>query len=801
MARLLIFLTIISISLYSKERIYSIQLTASDNTQALKRVYENLPKKIKDKSIIYVTNSGKQTVRYLLSKSATPLKKVADNLKIDGLKGDFWVVNTDPTKAKEAFLKKYKLFSANGMTKEANDVAALLKSSFGSLKLPSLKESSKKPQLAKLDTTNGNAYIKERKIDAKPFKKPTDKGGDKIVESAAKKSETAPIESQKIELENIDELLKAYKSESELSKITKSESAGFLDIYTREELEKMQAHTLMDILKLMTIPFVTRNSNNATSFTKPTFSFMPPYAIRLYINDHDVTSTSFGSAMVLWGDMPIDHIDHIEIYKSASSVEFGNEAGTVIIKLYTKLPEREEGGKVRASVDQRGSYYTSAYYAHTTKSGLSYIFSANGTGIKTKEYENRGYELKSDLNELSLYLNIQKDGLRVEGASYKKEKGNFLGRGRAYTPLDGEIENFHNYIHIEKKFQNNLKISYSYDHLDFEEKGIDKSGIFAGAAGFVEDYEFYIHDIIHSFTAEKLFKHYNGELLVGAFYKKKKMIADGKFDAFATDFENTLNLYSLYLEDRFSINPTTTLIASFKGDYYSYDKEISSRKEHILRVGAIKNIGDFQLKAFYTKTYYALPFLALYGPDKAPYIADHTLKFPEPTLTSLGIRYKNSRHTIDSRVSLITVKNKVVPKPDGTLFNKDKGWYHQYEIKYEFKIDENNLFKADAYMGENSADIVMSPKYGGHIQLFNTIDRFEIYNQIGYRSNYEAYGVDVKPTFDYSASLKYFVSKDFSVGIKGENIFGTGYKQSYPGLDYAMPIFDRKYWLNLEYLF
>ena len=49
--------------------------------------------------------------------------------------------------------------------------------------------------------------------------------------------------------ENIEMLLKQYRSESELSKITEKESAGLVNIFTRDDLEKMQAHTLLDVLK------------------------------------------------------------------------------------------------------------------------------------------------------------------------------------------------------------------------------------------------------------------------------------------------------------------------------------------------------------------------------------------------------------------------------------------------------------------------------------------------------------------------------------------------------------------------
>ena len=601
--------------------------------------------------------------------------------------------------------------------------------------------------------------------------------------------------------ESMDDLLRAFKSESELSKITKSESAGFLDIYTREELEKMQVRTLMDVLKLFTIPNITRTSNNISQFTKPTFPVMPPFAIRLYVNDHDMTSTSFGSALMLWSDMPVEYIDHIEVYKSASSVEFGNEPGSVIIKLYTKKPEREEGGKARLTADQRGSAEADLYYAHTTRDGLSYFFFANADNVNRKTYKNLNHELDSDNHAQSFYANIFKEGWRLEGGSYRKVKDTFLGLGRAYTPNDGEIENRHNYFQLEKKYDNGLNIRAGYDHLDSYEKESDNSGIAAGAAGYVTDYALQLHDKIASLIAEKSFTHTNGKLLVGGFYKFKGLEAEGAFDSQSTSFSNALHLYSLYMEESYSFNPTTTFIGSFKGDYYRYEKRIEAKKEHILRAGLIKNYGPVQIKAFYTKTYYAVPFLYLYGPDNIPYKVNPELKFPEPTLTSLGVRYKKGRHTVDARMSLITVKNKVLHKRDGTLYNNPKGWYHQYELKYSYNFDARNSLKMDLYMGENASGLTMSPKYGGHIQLFNSFGKIDLYNQIGYRSNCDFYGVDIDPTYDYTASVKYHATKDLSIGFRGENIFGTGYRQSYARLPYSMPIFDRKFWLNLEYLF
>ena len=49
--------------------------------------------------------------------------------------------------------------------------------------------------------------------------------------------------------EDIGALLGAYQRASELSNKTKDESAGSLIIYTRDDLERMQANTLKDIIK------------------------------------------------------------------------------------------------------------------------------------------------------------------------------------------------------------------------------------------------------------------------------------------------------------------------------------------------------------------------------------------------------------------------------------------------------------------------------------------------------------------------------------------------------------------------
>jgi len=47
---------------------------------------------------------------------------------------------------------------------------------------------------------------------------------------------------------DIDQMLDLYRKESDLSQKTKNEALGHLTIYTRDDLERMQAYTLSDLL-------------------------------------------------------------------------------------------------------------------------------------------------------------------------------------------------------------------------------------------------------------------------------------------------------------------------------------------------------------------------------------------------------------------------------------------------------------------------------------------------------------------------------------------------------------------------
>ncbi len=601
--------------------------------------------------------------------------------------------------------------------------------------------------------------------------------------------------------EDIAKLLEDYRAESDLSKVTKIDSAGFVDIYTRDDIEKMQAKTLTDLLKTLTVLTTTRTAIGAYYFSKPSSDLIPTTAVRIFINDHDVTSAAYGTVSQSWLDMPIEHIDHVEVYKTASSIEFSNEPGTAIIRVYTKDPEREEGSKIRLMADDRGSYIADIYTGHTTIDGLKYFLYAHSDDKNRKKYENMGADLLSDSSEKYLYASFEKRGWRGELSFRTKNKDNFLGLGRFATPHDTDSTFRQIYFHLSKTFDNAWRLQLSYDYMKVDRMFDDPGGIAAGAAGIVQYYNINIKDSVFSIIFDRRKSYGRHDLLYGGFMKFKKMHQYGTFDTVETDFSVGTKLFSVYFEDKYNINDTTTLIGSLKGDVYRYDN-VKERKRLTARVGAIKKTGAWEFRTFLTKMYVPAESYKLYNPYNTPYISNPNLMYPDIKMAMFGTKYSKNRHEIEARASFHAIRHPCIISPTGVFINYP-GTVRRafYTLKYKYKIDPHNRIGIDIFKGSNSMDVELSPDYGAVFQAYNRYKNFDFYNQLIYRCAYDYFGVEVDSSIDYTAAIKYRYSDSLSIGIRGENLFDEGYEQAYRNLDFPIPVFDRKIWINMEYLF
>ena len=616
--------------------------------------------------------------------------------------------------------------------------------------------------------------------------------------------------------ENLDDLLEIYKKESDLSKETKRESAGELTLYTRDQLEKMQAHNLMDVLKTIPWLYAYRGANGLTLMAPPTLSSVPPSTLRLYINDHDMTSTSFGSAMLIWGEMPIEYIDHIEIYKSSSSIEFGNEAGVFVIKVYTKQAARDSGSKARAMADQEGSWNVDLYNSDLLDSGFSYFVYANANDIKREPYYNERnatrYSAKNDQDGYNLYANLHYKNSTLEIGNLYKRSDSFMGNGIYKTPTGGELDATHFYMHFTQEFDADIKLQLAYDKMNYKRDYIDPNGI--GIADptapkgrrLVENYAIEFEDEIYSAILEKRFFLGRHTVMLGAFYKYKEMEQEGWYDAIHTQkTKNGLNLYSVYAEEQYRFDADTRFIAMAKGDFYRYDKDVDPANELIARIGLIKNIDRFHMKLFYTDSYLPNSFYRLYNPSATPYGANGKLKHSQAKIASASVEYLRQRWDVRLFWAEHRLEDSITYKSSHFVNSDVKTKIDLFEISGHYRYDALNTLYLSLFTGKNNENEVLSPKYGAIVRLDDSFGKFELYNELRYTSSYtyrySRGSVYVPHSLDWTMAAKYHLNKDFSAGIRGENLLDKSYSVVYRGYPQPVQSFDRKVWINLEYLF
>jgi len=621
--------------------------------------------------------------------------------------------------------------------------------------------------------------------------------------------------------ESIDKLLADYIEESDLSKITKIDSAGPVQVFTQDDLQKMQVKNLSDVINALYAVYLNRSKINTTTFARPVTSQISTTYTRLYINDHDVSSPFFGSAFFIWGEMPIEYIDHIEVYTVSSSLEFGNENGSVIFRLYTKTAHRDNGSKIRLMADNKQSCSTNIYNADIFENGFNYFVYGNFDTYKRKKYynyyNNTSYKFDSDYKNYNLFANMQYKEYSLDVGMYKKNSGNFIGLGNYMgmslhnTPYEGNFYSRHNYFHLTKKLKNRFKIQLSYDHITTERDYNDPNGIkinHSYSPAVIKKYNVKVKEKILSLTLEKRFEIEKHKLLLGSFYKYKSFDYYGNFTntlhTFKNDFSNSVDFYSLYAEDNYNYDKSLRFILSVKGDFYRYEKDVKSQNNYLARVGFIKQSGPFKYKLFYARSYVALAFFQTYNPNATPYKANPNLDNINPNVYTGAVSYTTDKSETSFEISQGRNKSAWVYNP-----STPSGWQTKdettvrtlYQLHNSYKFDPKNRLLTTLTYGKISLHPDGTPKVEFMLTSFNTYKKFDLYNSFTYRKSYKNSNVKIPNSYDLTSAVKYHYNKNLSFGIRGENILNKTYRQYYKGLQYTIPTVDQKFWINLEYLF
>ncbi|MGE0737995.1 TonB-dependent receptor plug domain-containing protein [Sulfurimonas sp.] len=602
--------------------------------------------------------------------------------------------------------------------------------------------------------------------------------------------------------ENLDDLLSQYREASELSHETKQEKSGHVTIFSRSDLDKMQAYTLNDIIKTIKMFTLKNSAFGPTAIVKSPYSEQSMSSVKIYINSYEVTSITAGTGIAQFGQMGLNHIDHIEIYQASNAIAFHGESGNMVIKLYTKDPARENATVLQGSVDSTGGGRGQVIDAQNF-GDYSYLANVDVSGNRfDKERGRNNKEFSRDSSRGQLYVNFaKKDDYVIEGGASKEKSDIFSGFGQSVE--GGDITSTYSYLHFTKYLpsQTELIISGTYEIIDVLNS--DSSGVRLFDSSLSNNLDITSGSYTYDILLQKRYSYNDHNFLFGTEAKFKTFFLDNlQSNGMEKSYPagpKELDIYMLFGEDSYDINEEHQITLGAKANYYD-NHETKANTEYLLRLAYLAKLSkEFSLKSFIQKGHvYPIFAQTTFSPIIIP---NPDLRVSKNRVIKAELEYKKEKLTL-------TLGGGASKSKDGIVFNHSLQQYvnnsgssdfSQFSLNLEYRFDADNKLIAE-YFRTYKDNYSFSSDTGALVQLYSTFGKFDFYNELIYRSSYIGVdGVSMDAGYDYTAGAIYHYNKNLNIKLKGENIFDRAIETSIKGA--MVPALERRGILTLEYIF
>ena len=617
--------------------------------------------------------------------------------------------------------------------------------------------------------------------------------------------------------ESISKLLQEYEEASELSKKTRIESLGHVVVYTRKDLEIMQAYTLSDVLRTLKLNQNLVNRFGIENMTNPGVYPATPTSFRLYIDNQEVSSVHTDNPFYMFDYYPLDHIDHIEIYIGAGSIRLGDEPSLMIIKLYTKEPERENVFQVRGTLTSKSGYEMSFFDGRKISPNFSYIFLFHQGFLNFDAQKVHNQNIFRNLFKKYLYLNLIYKNTSLQFNFGRVNRYIFQGLSIDGAPTDGKLKsydydiNLTHYFTDDKSFKLNLSLNQNYrnfreenDYLDggiyippiYEPPPSLNTPIFYHEERKLEKYNLYLGKEFNTkrnslLTAISI-KQKNNNLKQVRYKTPVKDEKSKNFLAF-----NKETIYSLILENQFNITEKNLLFTSLKIDRYLRNGNYDNFTDFIGRIGFISSpFKDWFLKGFVTRTYVPPSF---FETELAP---NRRLNQEILTGATFEIINESNKHRFSFLAGYVNIQDLITFTEDGSVnlpYDVDSfltSLDYEYRFNYDSKISLNyyKSFYEDSYI---------SSVEGASIQLFKRAEKFDFYGGLFFKKGFKIKDVKIKNSYDLIAGISYNITKTLSIKFKGENLLNNSLRVIYftPFETGTYDSLERKYFFTIEKVF
>lgn len=624
--------------------------------------------------------------------------------------------------------------------------------------------------------------------------------------------------------ESLDNLLEEYKISSDLSNKTIDEKVGHLTVYTQQQLQQMQYTKLSDVLKELTILNQNNNIYGVKNLSIAGFNSPISTSTRIFINDHEVSSVHTLSPFLVWDSLPLDFINHIEIYTGDSSFSLGNEPGTTFVRVYTKSPSQENGNQLTLSSSTNNEKYFGVSHSEVLENKWSFLVYAGNQNVDdSKTYKNS--ILHNDSDRKYFYSTIQKDNAKIDLAYAELSKDNFMGLSKDVIPDNGNIESKDYFISYSNTYlrDNSLKTVFSIDinerdYLEENAQGIillpviDQSSVINMFNTIPTHFDEKLQFEKYNAYVSKSFTQKSNEVILASSIKHKRYILedrttisntqtleDEKFNGFDTE-----TLYSLMIEDKYKINDYLHIIGDAKFDKYKRNADLDNSIENLYKLGFIfvpnDNLG---FKLFASQSYMSPSFY--YVDIQSPDVDN--LDSQKITYYSLENAYTYNSNKFDLIFTNIDVDNMIYLSKNGFKNSNEEVEGNSVMFKYTYDFDLKNQFMFNVYTLDSN-QVESNSSTGGYIKYMGSYDQLDYFTSLIYKEGYNFSNSEIKDGFDVNAGTTYNFNKNLSVSLKGENLLNKSIKSLYSDkTNLSAPTYfslrddERAFLLSMKWLF
>jgi len=611
--------------------------------------------------------------------------------------------------------------------------------------------------------------------------------------------------------DNITTILAEIEKNQDLSVKTKQESSGISYVITRYQLDMMQAKYLRDVLKNTIIGYEV----SRYGVLDPWRANNLPYSsngIRVFIDNQEITTAQFDNGLFLLGNINLSFVDHIEIYYLNPSYAISTEPAYIIIKLYSKSPQKDEGKRISLTYGSFGSNSEnfdiadakSNYYMHISRSRVKHPRTwidntpisrdnLNTHFLWTYRHNNTNFLLNAIYQDQNPFMGISWDGKLQDGKQLYKEA----------------------HFGIEHKV-NNWKLEYACDYLKNDVYYYEDSGLFIKSIPTapyyvtVKEIDTRGYGLVNTLKANYYLNYKQHKVIAGVNFRNKR-IDYSKIEVDGVDQNyngiQSQTILSGYLEDNIQTQKNLVFTFGYKfGKYFNdimADYNLHQYKANATYLYDKNNI----YKISYQHLEYSIP-IYLYNN-----LYSSTFLKPQK-MDALIAKYKKDFKKFDMEFVGFYGLNKNYPvmQNDGTLVSNDKNIYIKYlSLRFHKNYNIINDFVAE-YLYLKAENVPLNRSYILFVLNTHRYKKFDFFENVIYKNNEFKYnGIKyIKDGVDLSLGVKFNYSDDLSFALKGENLLGQTYENSYMRIVNFDPtniesvnvqLIDRKVLFTMEYWF